>query len=72
MDIGPTAVQEQAEFDAVTADGPGLVAVGSIGGPDDVPPHVTRSARSGTDAFPMLVLVQSCLWHDHRPTGHSG
>jgi hypothetical protein len=38
-----SAVQEQAEFDAVTAGGPGLVAVGSFGGPDDVIPVVWLS-----------------------------
>jgi hypothetical protein len=37
------AVQEQAEFSAVTPAGPGLVAVGSFGGPDDVIPNVWLS-----------------------------
>jgi hypothetical protein len=37
------AGQEQAEFDAVAAGGPGLVAVGSFGGPDDVIPVVWLS-----------------------------
>ena len=37
------AVQEQAEFTAVVAAGPGVVAVGSFGGPDDVIPNVWLS-----------------------------
>jgi hypothetical protein len=37
------AVQEQAEFTAVVAAGPGVVAVGSFGGPDDVIPTVWLS-----------------------------
>ena len=37
------AVQEQAEFNAVVPAGPGVVAVGSFGGPDDVIPNVWLS-----------------------------
>jgi len=41
---GPgSAGQEQAEFYAVAAGGPGLVAVGSVGGPDDYVPVIWLS-----------------------------
>jgi hypothetical protein len=54
MDIGPTAVQEQAEFHAVTAGRPGLVAVGSFGGPDDVIPVVWLSPARSLAAYSRL------------------
>jgi hypothetical protein len=36
-------VQEQAEFYAVTAGGPGVIAVGAFGGPDSYAPRVWLS-----------------------------